>query len=129
MLKLTFVSNISHSFIPVVVTNQSLKCNIFDSKRVTVKLQINGLHNDKEVPPCSVLKSEKKSTKISVNANKTNYFVSFPFTYFVKLRNSLNLLRRAGTYPLAASYVAHLQTGSRLAHVRHQRMSPNFYRV
>ena len=37
MLKPTSVTNISRSFIPIIMTNSSLKCNTFDSKRGTVK--------------------------------------------------------------------------------------------
>jgi len=50
-LKINFETNISRLFIPIIITNKRLKCNTFDSKQVTVKLQLifDDLHNDKEV--------------------------------------------------------------------------------
>lgn len=50
-LKLNFQTNVSHLFIPIIITNKRLKCNTFDSKHVTVKQQLicDDLHNDKEV--------------------------------------------------------------------------------
>jgi len=41
MLKLTFETNISCSFIKIIIMNLSLKCKTLELERVTVTLQVN----------------------------------------------------------------------------------------
>jgi len=41
MLKLTFETNISCSFIKIIIRNLSLKCKTLESERVTVTLKFN----------------------------------------------------------------------------------------
>jgi hypothetical protein len=41
MLKLTFKTNISSSFINIMIRNYSLKCKTLEYERITVTLQVN----------------------------------------------------------------------------------------